>query len=396
MNDPVPKLQKLLGSPVVFINWPKGVKATNRKWGHLTVDDMTPEHLAKLPQGNIGVGLGKVSGNLCAIDLDDDALVEPFLAINPQLRDTLQTRGSRGRVFWARFVGKYPQKTVKLKAASRADAGEFRSNGSQSIVWGIHPGTQKPYEFVVEQPVVEVEFSSIQWPKQISNPPIGGLKDDTEETEVQSDGVTDAISVTLSSRSSLSSPSLCLTVESVEHAVELAMPTKDHQNHERLFTLARAVKNLESQAAIFTPAQLRNIFNLWHDRAGVFLRPEQTRDDYFVEFMNAYASAKKPLGDNAINEAWKLAQEKPLPPEADIFEDAKKRRLVALCRELQDIAGKEPFYLSARTVQRLLQLDSHATAARWLRSLCVLQILTEIEKGSGVRASRYRFNFTSV
>lgn len=171
MNDPVPKLLKLLGSPVVFINWPKGVKATYRKWGHLTVGDMTPEYLAKLPSGNIGVGLGKVSGNLCAIDLDDDALVEPFLAINPQLRETLQTHGSRGRVFWVRFGGEYPQRTVKLKTASGADAGEFRSNGSQSIVWGIHPGTQKPYEFVVEQPVVEVEFSSIQWPKQISNPP---------------------------------------------------------------------------------------------------------------------------------------------------------------------------------------------------------------------------------
>ncbi len=171
MNDPVPKLQKLLGSPVVFINWPKGVKAANQKWRHLTVDDMTPEHLAKLPLGNIGVGLGKVSGNLCAIDLDDDALVEPFLALNPQLRETLQTRGSRGRVLWVRCVGKYPQKTVKLKTVSGADAGEFRSNGSQSIVWGIHPGTQKPYEFVVELPVVEKEFSSIQWPKQIRNPP---------------------------------------------------------------------------------------------------------------------------------------------------------------------------------------------------------------------------------
>jgi hypothetical protein len=103
------------------------------------------------------------------------------------------------------------------------------------------------------------------------------------------------------------------------------------------------------------------------------------------------------LGEGVVAQAWKSAQEKPLPLEAiKHFEHGKLRILVALCRELQSIAGKEPFYLSARTVQQLFKLDGHATAARWLRSLCVLQILTEIEKGSGIRASRYRFNFTSV
>jgi hypothetical protein len=113
--------------------------------------------------------------------------------------------------------------------------------------------------------------------------------------------------------------------------------------------------------------------------------------------LNAYASAKVPLGEGVVAQAWKSAQENPLPLEAiKHFEHGKLRILVALCRELQSIAGKEPFYLSARTVQQLFKLDSHATAARWLRSLCVLQILTEIEKGSGIRASRYRFNFTSA
>jgi len=169
--NPVPKLIRLLGSPVVFINWPKGVKGTNRRWGELNVADMTPEYLAKLPHGNIGVALGKVSGGLCAIDLDNDALVEPFLAVNPQLRKTLQTHGARGRGFWFRCVGEYPKRTIKLKTPSGDNAGEFRSNGSQSIVWGIHPVTQKPYEFVVEQPVVEIEFSSIQWPAEVVKPP---------------------------------------------------------------------------------------------------------------------------------------------------------------------------------------------------------------------------------
>ena len=81
-----------------------------------------------------------------------------------------------------------------------------------------------------------------------------------------------------------------------------------------------------------------------------------------------------------------------LPPEAvELFEDATSRLVVALCRELQRIAGQEPFYLSARTLQRLLHQDGHATAARWLKSLCVLAILAVAEPATAVRATRYRY-----
>jgi hypothetical protein len=387
-HDPIPELIRLLG-PAVLIAWPKGTKGTNRKWKHLTLAHMTPEYLAKLPNGNIGVALGAKSGNLVALDVDADGMVAPFLTANPFLKNTLRTHGARGAVFWLRMTGEYPAKTVKLKTVSGEDCGEFRSNGSQSIIYGIHPDTGQPYEVVNMAKPVAVDFADIVWPSQISNAPTVDFQKTASDTEIQSDRVTEAISVT---PSSLSSPSLCLTVYSVEHAVELALPSKSNQNHDRLFILARAVKSLETQTGKFTPAQLRDVFSRWYQRAAGFLRPEQTRDDYMTEFMNAYASAKKPLGEGAITDAWKLAQEKPLPPEAiEMFEDDKLRLVVALCRELQIVAGNGPFYLSARTLQGLLKQDGHATAARWLRSLCVLQVIAEVEKGGGNRASRYRY-----
>jgi hypothetical protein len=245
---------------------------------------------------------------------------------------------------------------------------------------------------------VSVDFTSIIWPKEISNPPKLETELPASDTERQSNIVTESqrnreTDVTEAIAYSSVSVCLCLTIDD---AIQLALPSKIHQNNDRLFTLARAVKNLEIQSAKFTPAQLREVFSRWFTRAAEFLRPEQTREDYMIQFLNAYASAKVPLGEGVISQAWKLAQEKPLPPEAlENFEDSKLRLVVALCRELQIIAGQGPFYLSARTVQQLLKQEGHATAARWLRSLCVLQILTEIEKGSGVRASRYRFNFAS-
>src|ERR1022692_3123447 len=149
----VAELRKLLGEPVVFIRWPRGVKATKRKWKHLRAEHMTPDYLSKLPRGNIGLALGEVSGGLCAIDIDADELVEPFLAANPQLSKTLQTHGSRGRVFWIRFLGEYPR-TFKLRNRSGEEVGEFRSTGAQSIIWGIHPDTKRPYQFVTKTPVM--------------------------------------------------------------------------------------------------------------------------------------------------------------------------------------------------------------------------------------------------
>ena len=404
----VSQLRKLLGHDVLLLAWPKGSKGTKKKWGHLTVAAMTPAYLKKLERGNIGVALGAKSGNLIALDVDDDTLVEPYLAFNPFLNDTLQTHGRRGRVFWLRMAGDYPIKTVKLKTHSADDCGEFRSNGSQSIIHGIHPDTGKPYQVVNMVKPLVVDFASIVWPPEISNPPKLKTELLVNDTERQSDGVTEqqshretdvtddteAIvgeSLVYKALSPLSEP-VCHTID---EAVQLALPDKTHQNNDRLFTLARAVKTLEMQFGKFTPAQLRDVFCRWYKLAAEFLRPEQTRDEYMTQFLNAYASAKIPLGEGIITQAWKQAQEKPLPPEAvEIFEDQNLRLVVALCRELQIIAGQEPFYLSARTVQRLTKQESHATAARWLRSLCVLKLLDEIEKGRGVRASRYRFNFS--
>ena len=103
--ESVKQLREILGDDVLLLAWPKGSKGLPKKWGHLTIASMTPGYLAKLEHGNIGVALGAKSGNLVALDLDDHALIEPFLKLNPFLNETLQTHGARGRVFWFFNVG---------------------------------------------------------------------------------------------------------------------------------------------------------------------------------------------------------------------------------------------------------------------------------------------------
>jgi hypothetical protein len=180
-------------------------------------------------------------------------------------------------------------------------------------------------------------------------------------------------------------------VHTLNEAVCRCLPDQPHQNNHQLFTLARAVKALEAQHGKFSPDQLRHTFDLWFGKAKPFLREGQSREQYYLEFLNAYARAKFPLGSVIIPKAWKLAKEQPLPPEAMEFENQDLRLLIGFCKQLQINSGSEPFYLSSRSFQALVGHESHSTAAKWLRALCALQILQEVEKGIGFRASRYRY-----
>ena len=61
------------------------------------------------------------------------------------------------------MAGDYPGSTVELKTRSGDEAGEFRSNGSQSIIHGIQPNGN-PYQIVNKARPVTVCFDQIVWP----------------------------------------------------------------------------------------------------------------------------------------------------------------------------------------------------------------------------------------
>src|SRR5262249_35934548 len=141
---------------------------TQLGWQQVTLADMTPENLAVLDyKHNIGVLLGKASGGLCTIDIDADADVGTFLALNPKLAGTLRTRGARGCNFWMRVNGEFPplHKITKLNGGGQPeDIGEWRSDGGQTIIWGTHPSGCK-YQRLVKAKPVEITFSEIRWPE---------------------------------------------------------------------------------------------------------------------------------------------------------------------------------------------------------------------------------------
>jgi len=94
------------------------------------------------------------------------------------------------------------------------------------------------------------------------------------------------------------------------------------------------------------------------------------------------------------------AEQSPLPPAAHRYQLPAMRLLVAICRELQGLAGDAPFHLGCRPAGALLGIP-HQIAHRWLWRLVhdgVLTIAKAGTSGPGGKATRYRYvgdTFTS-
>jgi P4 family phage/plasmid primase-like protien len=176
VTDVLQKLYDVFGLVVLL---PVGLKSKTpvaQAWQKVSyADSRASAYQAELRRaiqrgGNIGVVLGPSSNGLAAIDIDCDALVPQFLALNPALADTTRTRGKRGCQFFLRLVPgtNYPNTKAcyALKDAAGAKYGEWRCGGggfgAQSVVFGVHPDGMH-YQFVVDKPVLTVDFGDINW-----------------------------------------------------------------------------------------------------------------------------------------------------------------------------------------------------------------------------------------
>ncbi len=399
VSTPIERLRELLGKDVLLLHWPLGTKGTPQKWGHLTIEAMNdPRYLEKLATGNVGVALGQKSNGLCAIDLDRDELVEPFLATNPKLTATLQTHGARGRVFWVRILGEYPP-NKKLKRNGEA-LGEWRADGLQSIVAGIHPATQQPYRFVNEAKPVEIAFGKIVWPEGVS------LREKPTESKSSSQcgGREPASEFTHDAHDSQESDDLqelkvvkvcrvCgdLSGATEDEIVALCVPNRAHENNARLFDLARGVKTLERERGQeYSERDLKRVFGRWFRKSRPCLRAGQTRAQYWDEFLRGGDVAQVALDEGGLLTAWQQTKKSEPPEWARVFKSAAGRMLVSLCWQLQKLAGEHDFFLSCYSAGKLLQVTPVHTASL-LRALVAKGVLRIVEKGCTGKATRYRF-----
>ncbi len=113
-------------------------------------------------------------------------------------------------------------------------------------------------------------------------------------------------------------------------------------------------------------------------------------DESWVDFVNAWVNVKFPAGQEPIRMVYQQAVSHGLPLAAGRYSADSLCRLVALCRELQCVAGDAPFYLACRTAGELLGI-THVLASKWLRLLVLDKILEITTPGSQRHATRYRY-----
>jgi hypothetical protein len=191
LDREVAPLLELLGPDTLLIPEVYGGKRPRlRGWAELTHEALRADanHYyyrvladAVFERGNLGVLLGEASGRLCAVDLDREEAVEPWLRKNPRLEETFRSTGSgRGCQFWVRIAegSYYVPRVLKISVTEHLaaryggvprnpdtgtfDIGEWRG-GQKSTIWGRHP-SGRAYEILVRAKPVELTMEELELP----------------------------------------------------------------------------------------------------------------------------------------------------------------------------------------------------------------------------------------
>jgi hypothetical protein len=86
------------------------------------------------------------------------------------------------------------------------------------------------------------------------------------------------------------------------------------------------------------------------------------------------------------------ARRRELPEVALQYHAPETRELIALCRELQQEVGDEPFFLATTTIEKLFDLN-RMRAWRWLQGLARDGVLECVDRGSSEERRPGRFRY---
>ena len=184
---------------------------------------------------------------------------------------------------------------------------------------------------------------------------------------------------------------LAASVRTLPEAVQISL--KDGLTDNCLFTFARALKAFEiSTDHRLSRAELQSAFSLWWSTAKGLLPADADFDEWRFEFEDTFAKTNAALGSNSLQEAIRRADSSLLPPQAERYASAKLKHLVAVCYHLQLFQGRSPFFLSVRDAARIIETKNLYKAGAMMGGLVRDGVLTEAQKGTHTRATRFRFN----
>jgi hypothetical protein len=336
----------------------------------------------------LAVLFGSASGGLVCRDFDRLLSYQSWAAAHPDLAAALPTVATaRGRHVYFRGPEGF------------ADLGDGEYRGTSGHYCLLPPSAHPDgpaYAWLIplpdgDLPAIDPDAAGLRrpWEGECCNTGDTEGAEDTDDTEVAA-APTPPLLLELSVLSVFSAPSV-LQEEAVQSAIESTLPRSGGLRNRRLFDLARKLKAIPSLASADLPT-LRPIIVEWHRRALPFIGTKEFTTSW-GEFIAAWGKVKFPAGEGAIEEAFRRAMTSQPPAKAvALYDEPPILLLATLCRELQHIAGRRPFYLDCRTAGRLLGIH-HTTAWRLLTVLCTEGILAPGEKGSLAtrKATEYRY-----
>jgi hypothetical protein len=349
--------------------------------------------------GKYGVGVifGTVSANLVSRDFDAIEAYDAWAALHPELAEQLPTVVTpRGRHVYARA---HPQDLQELRrrvgkpsgtGAIAATGGELRCGvGCYSVLPPSIHHSGHAYRWAIPLPpkeLPEVDLLTCGFVDlQVVQP---GNREDRENTGEQRElRITEAIGGGEGVRDADATIEVAVAIEA---AIQGTLPRGQGRRHKQVFELARALKAIpalhDADASL-----LRGYVERWHRLALTHINTKPF-DETWADFVMGWPKVKFPVGSEPMSQLLAAAEARGPAPGAREYETATINKLVGLCRELQRVAGDEPFFLSCRTAGKLLKV-SPVTVCRHFAVLKADRVVAEVEKGDirSNRASRYRY-----
>lgn len=178
--------------------------------------------------------------------------------------------------------------------------------------------------------------------------------------------------------------------ETALKAIEATLPTKRVKRHRAIFELTRWLQG-DTEFSDVNILDLKPIVREWHRRALPNIATKEFEETW-IDFLDGWERVRTPIGSGILPDAMKRVEELPLPTVAMQFDNPQLRRLVALCRELQQGMGDAPFYLACRTPVDFLKGILHKQINRWLNLLVAEGILSIAVENTEFEARRYRYH----
>lgn len=159
-----------------------------------------------------------------------------------------------------------------------------------------------------------------------------------------------------------------------------------HSSNKMLHELAREIRGVEKRRGKkLTVIHYRSIVDKWETASRPFLR---SGHDYFTELLAKLDCVTVPKGQT-LQAAFERAKRREPPAEVLVVRNEGVRVLASLCRELQEMAGDQPFMLCQMSVAKLFGHSSHRTVSNWIKASKTLEILRVAEPWRQGKATRY-------